>query len=309
MEAGTRQRLVALGAILVVAGGSIGGALALSRARAHAERPAGPPGRIVSLAPSITEILFALAQDEKVVGVTEYCDYPPAAKLKPKIGGYYDPNYEAIVAERPDLVVMLREHADVVGNFDQLGIATIMVSHDSIDGILESIGTIGRACGVDAPAARLRSELAAQLDAIGAAAAGRERPRVLVSVGRSMGTGSIKDVWAASAGTLYDEIVTRAGGVNVLQSANVKYASLSQEGVVTLDPDVIIDMVTDVADMGADIETVRRDWLSMGDLAAIRNGRLYVLGGDYVVVPGPRVVALVEDVARCIHPGAVGGAP
>jgi len=303
MDARSRQRAT----VVAIAGGVIVLSVVVATLSLRgAPRARGPadatPTRIVSLAPSLTEILFALGRGEAVVGVTEYCDYPPEAKSKPKIGGYYNPNYEAIVAMDPDLVVMLREHGQVVGHMEKLGLRTVRVSHNSIDGICASIESVGRACRASTRATELVDAIRRDVDRVRRLTAGRPRPRVIVSVGRSMGTGSIADVWAASRDTLYDEVVEIAGGANALDEKRVKYATLSQEGVMALNPDVIIDVVADIESRGATVASVKADWSSLGEVAAVASGRVYVLGSDYVEIPGPRVALLVKDVARALHP-------
>ena len=146
--------------------------------------PDGPPRRIVSMAPSITETLFALGLGDRVVGTTSYCNHPPEAREKPRIGGFHDPNFEAVVALRPDLVVTLVEQQSARDALAILGIPVATVSHQTIDGILESIPALGDACGVQPRAEALAGELRARLARIARRTAGLRRPRVLIVVGR-----------------------------------------------------------------------------------------------------------------------------
>jgi iron complex transport system substrate-binding protein len=303
VNARAKQRLIVSAVAISLIALSFLGAWAAKRERRRADAAeAPPPQRIVSLAPSITEILYSLGLADKIVGVTNYCDYPPEATSKPKIGGYYDPNYEAILAQKPDLVIMLVEHGQVIGKMNDLGLRTLEVAHDSVAGIRSSIAAIGRSCGAASRAQALVANIDARLARVQRMTGGCPRPRVLVSVGRAMGTGSIRDVWAASSDTIYREAVDLAGGTNALDEPAVKYASLSQEGVMALDPDVIIDIVADLADKGISEEDIRRDWAALDSVHAVKAGRVCVLGGDYVEIPGPRVMELVEDIAEAIHP-------
>ena len=120
--------------------------------RSHAPTPSRPlddaPRRIISLAPSITEVLFKLDLGDNVVGVTRYCDYPPQAEDKPKVGGYFDVNYEMLMSLESDLVILLVEHQDAIVRLEELGIPTLTVNHSRVEGILESITTIAERCGV-----------------------------------------------------------------------------------------------------------------------------------------------------------------
>ncbi|NQT40991.1 MAG: ABC transporter substrate-binding protein, partial [Planctomycetes bacterium] len=133
--------------------------------------PVAPPApedcrRIVSMAPSVTETLFALGLGDRVVGVTRYCKYPPEADEKDEVGGHFDPNFEAIVALRPDLVILLVEQEESRQALNSLGIATLVVRHKDIEGVLESISTIGRVCGAEETAGQLLADIAGRMEKI-----------------------------------------------------------------------------------------------------------------------------------------------
>ena len=125
---------------------------------------------------------------------------------------------------------------------------------------------------------------------------------MLVSIGRTMGSGSLKDIYAAGRGTIFGEAVELAGGANALEDDTADYPRLSIEGVLDLDPDVIVDLVVDMKEKHLDAADIVSEWRDAAHVAAVRNGRVYVLGQDYVVVPGPRIVLLVEQLARLFHP-------
>jgi len=267
------------------------------------------PSRIVSLAPSITEILFALDLGDRVVGVTRYCDYPAEAATSAKVGGYYDPNYEAVVALGADIVILLPEHEEPKECFAGLGVETLAVSNTTTDGILDSISTIGRRCGAAAKADRIVSGIRARMARVAERTQGLPPSRVLVSVGRSMGSGGLKDVFFAGEGTLYDEAITLAGGVNACRGGGAKYPKLTAEGVLLLDPDVIVDLFADIATSGRSEDEVRADWQSIPGARAVAAGRVHILTNIYAVRPGPRFISLVEDLARILHPEADWGRP
>ncbi|MHC4505855.1 MAG: ABC transporter substrate-binding protein, partial [Planctomycetota bacterium] len=231
-----------------------------------------------------------------------YCDYPPEALARAKVGGYYDPNYEAIVDLKPDLVVTLTEHVKVRKDLTGLGIETLSVSNKIIPDIQNAIVTIGARCGAENRAGAIVSDIKGRLARIEERTRRLPRPRVMISVGRNMGSGSLEDVYIAGRGTFYDEMIALAGGENAYQGSIVKYAALSAEGILELDPDVIIDLVADLERQGLEKEAVLRDWRTVAGAAAVKAGRVRVLSQDYVVIPGPRFVLLVEDLARIIHP-------
>jgi len=141
---------------------------------------AKPPTRLVSLAPSITEVLYAIGSSEQIVGVTEYCDYPPEARLKPKVG-YIHPNLESIVALRPDLILAPREflRAEILGKLEQLKLATFILEAKTIEDVLSHIQTIGRMLGHSASADALVAEMRQRITEIKARTAALPRPRQL----------------------------------------------------------------------------------------------------------------------------------
>jgi len=260
------------------------------------------PQRIISLAPSVTEILFAIGLGDKVVGVTRYCDYPPEALRLPKVGGYYDPSYEAVMALKPDLVIVLKGNEGHREKFESLGFAAMEIDNESVETILDSILAIGRAGGAEAAAKKLADDLKRRMKKIGDMTKGRKRPRVLVSVGRNMGTGTIKDVYIAGQDTFYNGMIKIAGGVNAYDGVRPAYPTVSAEGIMRMKPDFIIDMIPGMDMQSAEGKAVLREWESVAGAKAIREGRVHVFGEKYTVIPGPRFILTLERIARLIHP-------
>ena len=248
---------------------------------------AAPPRRIVSLSPGTTEMLFALGLGRAVVGDTVYCDYPPAAKAVTKVGDV-NTNYEKVLALRPDLIV-----ADAVANsravarLTQLRQPVLAVSPTSLLAVETSLRQIGARTGTARQAQSViaqmehKAHLAAQI----AAADRRPSPRVLVVVQTS-------PLWTAGVGTFLDDLVTRAGGVNVGAAVH-GYGTFSKEQVLAHPPDVILG---DAAVQAA----FRADPL-LGRLAAVRAGRFYALPGDLTSRPGPRLADGLVLVAKALH--------
>ena len=254
----------------------------------------GVPQRIVSLAPSVTEVLFEAGLGPRVVGVTSYCRFPREVLALPNVGGYLTPSYEALVALQPDLVVTLPEHADPEPRLAALGIPILRVDHRSLDGIVRSIVSVGERSGASARANRAADALRAELAAAGRITAGRPRPRVLILFGRSE---DFRRLYAAAPGTVHDDLIAQAGGQNVLTSRAVSYPTLSPEGVMRLDPDVIVEFSPD----GTDIPALRRQWNVLDSVRAVKTGRVYVFTGEFLSVPGPRFARLADTIARAIR--------
>lgn len=274
----------------------------LSDGAAPSPVAAPSPERIISLAPSVTEVLFALGLGDRVCGVTRYCTYPPEAAAKAEIGGFFDPNYEAIVALEPDLAVLFPVHGEIQDRLHDLGIETLIVDHRTLEGILDSIRIAGRACGASERAEELLAGIQSRIERITEKTQGLERPRVLLSAGRNLGSGRLEEVYAAGKHMWYDDLIAYAGGVNAFEDETVQFPSLSGEGLLWLDPDVIIEMAPDLDNKPYGRQDLIDEWSTLDDLAAVRSHRVHVLGGDYVTIPGPRFIRTLEDMAEAIHP-------
>lgn len=267
-----------------------------------AERGA-PPQRIVSLAPSLTETLFALGLGDRVVGVTRYCSFPPGVQELPKIGGHLDPNFEAIVALEPDLAMTIPSSHENRRRLQSLGVAVLEVDQHDVESVLESVVVVAEACGVPERGRTLRARLEARLSAIEAVVADAVRPRAVVVVGHQTGDNLVRSVWAAGPDTFYDGVLRRAGGINAVQTGVARYPELSREGLASIDPDVVVDVIAGLEERDLDLGSVRESWMQLTELRAVRERRINVLVGDQLVVPGPRLPEMVEAIARALHPG------
>jgi iron complex transport system substrate-binding protein len=303
-----RVLLIAAGLLLIVA---LGGLVFLGTGE-H-ERPAdlpdgvneasaGQPQRIISLSPSTTEILFALGLGDRVVGVTRFCRYPPEAQKKAQVGGYHDPSYEAILALKPDLVVLRGENEHVGKPFRDLGLTLLPVRHDSVEGVLDSIRAIGQRCGADAQAEGIVAVIQSQIHRITDKTAGVDRPRVIVVAFRTLGTGKIQNVYVAGADSFMNRMIVLAGGKNACDDTSAGFPVVSGEGIVRMKPQVILDLVAENSRAGLSRDEILRDWQQLGDVEAVRTGRVYLVDDDYAFIPGPRFIKLVEKFARLIHP-------
>ena len=262
---------------------------------AEARSEQSVPQRIVSLAPSATEVLFEAGLGPRVVGVTSYCRFPHQVLALPKVGGYLTPSYEALVALRPDLMVILPEHADIEPRLAALRIPTLRLDHRSLEGIVSSVIALGERCGAQASAAQAAGALRQHLARVQQMGTGRSRPRVLICFGRTEDFGRL---YAAAPGTVHDDLIRQAGGQNALTSGVVSYPTLSVEGLLRLDPDVIVEFAAGRPDAAA----LRRQWNALDALRAVKTGRVHVFTDDFLSVPGPRFVRFAETIARLLFP-------
>lgn len=273
-----------------------------SSAQPSKTEPGGAYTRIVSMAPGLTEALFALGLGDRIVGVTRFCTYPAEAKNKAKIGGHMDPNYEAIVTLRPDLVLMSPYNAEAERYLTGLGLNCRVVRQESLADILASVTEIGRICGVAEEATAVTERMNARIQSIQKAIQDRPRPRVLMVIGRDYSAGTLEQVYIAGRTGFHGKIIEMAGGVNPYDSETIAYPLVSAEGILRMNPDVIIEMIPNLEAIATPEAKIRAAWDTLPGLPAAKNGRVHLLRGDYVSIPGPRVVQVLEDVARALHP-------
>jgi len=256
----------------------------------------GPVERIVSLAPSNTEIAFALGLGDQIVGVTDFCDYPPQALEIEKIGGV-EPNLEQIVALDPDLVLAIGGEPDplIIGQLQELGLAVLVLKPDDLDALYHDIELVGQATGVQQRAEELVAEMQERVAAVTAVTADvTERPLVFYELD---GTDPTKP-WTAGSGSWHDEFIHMVGGTNLAGTQESAWVQLNAEEIVAQDPVIII--LGDAA-WGTTPESVaeRPGW---DVISAVRDGRVYPIDDNLISRPGPRVVEGIEELARLIHP-------
>jgi iron complex transport system substrate-binding protein len=258
-------------------------------------RVAAPPvaRRIVSLAPSLTEIMFALGAGEDLVGVTQFCDYPPAATAKPKIGGIYTPNFEAILSLRPDLILATTEgnREEHISGLERLGVPVYVVRPTDFASVLVSVERVGGLLGRRAGAAALVAAMRGAADAVARAVADRPRPRVLYVLWGN-------PLIVPGRDTLITDLIRRAGGDSVTGDEPLAYPRFSLEAALSRQPERVI-----VA--GADhvpVDQRLREWEALGLLPAVRQGRVDGVDANLLHRPGPRIVEGLRVLARAIHP-------
>jgi iron complex transport system substrate-binding protein len=259
--------------------------------------------RIVSTSPSITETLFALGLGDRVVAVSRYCRYPAEAATLPRVGSFFEPDAESIVRLRPDLVFVHPESTGIRRKLATFPMSVITVDRGTtLAGVFSSMRTIADGAGVPARGKTLISTLEERLARVRVAVAGRAPRRVLLIVGRRAET--LTDLVAVGPRSYLSDLVTIAGGVNVLGDARLpEYPRISLETVIRLAPDVIVD-AGDMGDTPDDRRSrqIRTEALwTRQPLAAGSTGRVHAVISDAFVVPGPRVVEVAETFARWFH--------
>ncbi len=250
-----------------------------------------PPKRIVSLAPSITETLFAIGAGDAVVGVTDYCNYPPEAKTKQRVGGVVNPSIETIVSLKPDLIVLSME-GNVREDFRKLtsfGIPVFVTNPRTLQGINNSIEQLGMLTGRKANADKLIQSLHVRTDSIKAIVAKEKKQTVLVFV-------SLQPIIVVGQNTFFSELIELAGGVNVVKHGASTYPTYSREAVLKSNPDVLI-FLSDVLAKPADLVTLFPEWTK---LKAYKQNKIFRIDADIVSRPGPRAVNGLEALHKLL---------
>jgi iron complex transport system substrate-binding protein len=267
-------------------------------------RPARPPERIVSMAPNVTEILFALGLGGRVAGVTRFCDYPPEARSLPRIGGLVDPNIEIVRSLDPDLVIAFRGNPlRLVDRIRKLGLPVFVLDiGEGLEDLPLLISKVGRITGTEARAEALAAGLRGRLGAVDAALKGIDsRPKVFVLL---YGQG----LWTCGGESYVDDLIARAGGANVASALPKKWVLYKRERIIRDDPDVVFILSRSPKDFAAG-----RDWLAgmagIEAVSAVRSGRVYELDENAASRFGPRLVDVLDRMAAVLHPGRLRGDP
>jgi len=254
------------------------------------------PERIVSLAPSNTEILFALGLEDKVVGVTDYCDYPEAATKKEKVGGDADPNIEKIISLKHDIILSTGLYLEPVEELEKLGVPSIAIEPQNFDEMLDSIELIGKVTGRYEEARALVDELKARIkkvDDIVAEIPPDMRPKVLYELWHT-------PIFVAGPGSYADERIRGAGGENISKDAGKEYPEYSQEMIIAKNPDIIMFSYHGTTE-GESVETImqRPGWESIN---AVKNNKVFYVDENLVQRATPRLVDGLELIVKIIHP-------
>ncbi len=257
------------------------------------------PARIISMAPSITETVFALGLGDRVVGVSDFCDYPPEALDRPKIGGVVNPNMEAIVALNPDLVLALPNttHESLFRSLRSFGINVITLRNDRLQDLFTTIERIGEETSTQSEAGEMSEALRAKFSEVSGKVADRPRRKVMFIVG-------VDPLFVAGRGTFIDELIEMAGGENIAADSLSKYPRLGIEEVVSRAPDVILYTSLNFELTPEQEVMAKALWSGYPSIPAVQNDRIHGLVADYVTLPGPRLAIGVEEMARAIHPEA-----
>jgi len=252
------------------------------------------PRRIIALAPSISEIIFALGQQDRLKGTTQFSNYPPEVANLPKVGSYVRLDLERIVALNPDLCIAIKDGnpKTIIDRLQSLNIPVFAVNPRNLETLLQTIQRIGAILNASARAKTLVEDMRSRIQQVDALVSKIDRrPRVFIQIG-------ISPIISAGSNTFVDELIARAGGINVA-AGNSAYPHFSREQVLALAPDVLI--ITTMARSGA-FEKAKAEWNRLSQMPAVRKKRIYTVNSDVFDRPSPRLLDALEILTRLLHP-------
>jgi len=187
-------------------------------------------------------------------------------------------------------------------DLEKLGIRILIVDQRDTEDIIKSIITIGQTCGNETKAQEIVSDISARMDRIKEKTQGLSQPKVLICIGRTIGSETLEDVFICGRKGFYNEMITLAGGINAYEGNEIRYPTVTGEGITRLNPEVIIEIIPDLRERGLDEKTVMKDWELLQGVDAVKNRHIFIFGEDYVATPGPRFILTLEQMAKAIHP-------
>jgi iron complex transport system substrate-binding protein len=274
--------------------------LALTLATITALSAAEPPKRIVSLIPAVTEMIFAMGDGARLVGVSSYDRYPPQVASIARVGGLLDPNVERLLSLRPDLVIVYNTQQELTQRLERAAIPFYLYEHRGLPDITQTVRAVGARIGSAEAANRVAAKMESDLDAIRQSVAGRPRPKTLLVFGRD--AGSLRNIDASGGYGFLHDMLDIAGGEDMFADITKQSVQTTTEMILARRPDVIIELRYGDSAQSLDVKRELSAWDALPSVPAVRNHRVYILVGDEFVVPGPRVVDATRKLAQALHP-------
>jgi iron complex transport system substrate-binding protein len=256
------------------------------------------PQRIVTLAPSVTETVFAVGLGPEVVGVTKFCHYPPEVNALPKVGGFSDINVEAILKLRPDLAILPVDKVENQNELKRLGISVMAMDTRTISGLMDALTDLGKSTDHVKEAQEVKDRISLAIARAAERAKGKPKPKVMFSVMHSYaGLGYISELTIAGRDGFFDHLIEICGGVNAYEG-RLSFPTVSREAIFRMNPDVIIDLMRSYSEAEDSIG----GWMQLKSVSAVDHNRVYMFTKESDTVPGPRAWQTIDKVSMVIQP-------
>ena len=256
--------------------------------------------RIISTSPSITETLFELGLKDRVIAVTDFCKYPEKACRLPSIGGMLNPKMETVVSLTPDLIIHQSGNQRLSNNAKNVGIKTLEVRMGNLGEIFDSIKKLGIALNCQEQANKLTLHLTSGIAFYQERLKGLPKKEVLLLLGDS--SDPARDLYAAGPGTFLNELLNLSGGKNIIRDSPARYPKLSKEHIIEKSPEIIIEAGPKSNLSQREIDIRIQEWKRFPTIEAVKKEQIYFIGADYILIPGPRLLKIIERFSKAIHP-------
>ena len=251
--------------------------------------------RIVALSPAINEIIFALGAGDEIVGNTEYCTYPPQSKSIPKVGGYFNPNLEKILALKPTIVIMQKSSIKLSKQLNRLGINSKVVEIKTIDNIKQSILSIGESLNRKKSALKIINSIDIALEKTKNIA---QNQKILIVIGNN--TSLVKQIFVAGQNLYFDDIIKISGNQNAFSSNRRGQPILNRENIIATNPDIVILLTHNMKSKGLTPKDLINPWHTLPINASSKN-QIYIIDKEYAGIPSDRLVLFLEDFREILH--------
>ena len=256
--------------------------------------------RVISTSPAITEILFAIGAGDRVVGVTDFCNYPKQACRLPSIGGPLNPSTERWITLKPDLIIIQEDSEVIQKNAKIFEIPSLTVSVNNLNNILNSIQIIADSLHMPQAGHQLAIKIKTKIEDYRTHLK-KIKPRQVLMLLSDTNDPS-RDLYAVGRDTFLNELLTIAGGENVLPDTMARYPKVSKEYIIAKSPEIIIEVGPKSNLSKEETLARKKTWGKFSTLRAVKDDKLYFIGADYILIPGPRLLNILDDFTRTIHP-------
>ena len=256
--------------------------------------------RVISTSPAITEILFAIGAGDRVVGVTDFCNYPKEACRLPSIGGPLNPSTETWITLKPDLIIIQEDSEVIQKNAKIFEIPSLTVSVNNLNNILNSIQIIADSLHMPQAGHQLAIKIKTKIEGYRTHLK-KIKPRQVLMLLSDTNDPS-RDLYAVGRDTFLNELLTIAGGENVLPDTMARYPKVSKEYIIAKSPEIIIEVGPKSNLSKEETLARKKTWGKFSTLRAVKDDKLYFIGADYILIPGPRLLNILDDFTRTIHP-------
>ncbi len=256
--------------------------------------------RVISTSPAITEILFAIGAGDRVVGVTDFCNYPKQACRLPSIGGPLNPSTERWITLKPDLIIIQEDSEVIQKNAKIFEIPSLTVSVNNLNNILNSIQIIADSLHMPQAGHQLAIKIKTKIEGYRTHLK-KIKPRQVLMLLSDTNDPS-RDLYAVGRDTFLNELLTIAGGENVLPDTMARYPKVSKEYIIAKSPEIIIEVGPKSNLSKEETLARKKTWGKFSTLRAVKDDKLYFISADYILIPGPRLLNILDDFTRTIHP-------